>query len=326
MERFFVVLNGSIGTLNHAAVEHWHSKSLGPLAQPDTLPEELQNAIAQSNSLPAALVDIQHRPSNFAKYVHRNDVMRVLAARVALHHKRLNEPPAPLSSGPAITWAERAQEVVLRDFMRWSKGIMTLDVGCAIGPIFPAIFWLCLRFPGSEMLKSSASGSSRMKWPFTCVATEQTEILTFAVDDLQRAAANLDRLVNAEMDKVMLAVSMAPPMAAAMAASPKLCAEMRASVQRAHVMWMGRYCAVRPAPVRRLFGSFRDLFPNHFSCILEFFPPYFHACLHFQKLQNCWTRGGCGRSLPAAAGFSKRSRRSKCKQCLNLHTLRHSGC
>lgn len=303
MARFFVVLNGRIGTLNHAAAEHWHSKSLGPLAQPDTLPEDLQIAIAQSDSLPAALVDIQHRPSNFAKYVHKKDVMRVLAARVALHHKRMNEPPAPPSCGPAIAWAERAQDVVLRDFMCWSKGIMTLDVGCAIGLIFPAIIWLCLRFPGSEMLKSSASGGSRMKWPFTCVATTQTEILTFAVDDLQCAAANIDRLVNAEMDKIMLAVAKAPPVAAAMAASPKLCAEMRASVQRAHVMWMGRYCAVSCAGPRssitRLVSGFVfkafQLHPSVFSAIFSCLSSFSEIAksLDEGRLQTvftcCWT-------------------------------------
>jgi hypothetical protein len=299
--RFFVVLNGRIGTLNHAAAEHWHSKSLGPLAQPDTLPEDLQIAIAQSDSLSAALVDIQHRPSNFAKYVHKKDVMRVLAARVALHHKRLNEPPAPPSCGPAIAWAERAQDVVLRDFMCWSKGIMTLDVGCAIGPIFPAIIWLCLRFPGSEMLKSSSSGGSRMKWPFTCVATTQTEILTFEVDELQCAAANIDRLVNAEMDKIILAVAKAPPVAAAMAASPKLCAEMRASVQRAHVMWMGRYCATHQPPfvdysarfgiVFKAFQLHPSVFPSIFSCLSSF--SEIAKSLDEGRLQTvftcCWT-------------------------------------
>ncbi len=90
------------------------------------------------------------------------------------------------------------------------------------------------------MLKSSASGSNRMKWPFTCVATQKTDVLIFSVPDLQCTASNLDRLINSEMDHVMLAVSKAPPIAAAMQASPKLFAEMKASVQRASVMWMGR--------------------------------------------------------------------------------------
>ena len=90
------------------------------------------------------------------------------------------------------------------------------------------------------MLKSSANGSNRMKWPFTCVATKQTEVLTFSVSDLQCTASTLDRIINCEMDQVMLAVSKAPPIAAAMAASPKLFAEMKVIVQRASVMWVGR--------------------------------------------------------------------------------------
>ena len=92
------------------------------------------------------------------------------------------------------------------------------------------------------MLKNAATGG-RMKWPFTCVATTGSQILSFNMDDLQRAADNIDRVVNEEMDKIMVALAMAPPIAAAMANSSKLCAELRACAERSHVVWMGRCIA-----------------------------------------------------------------------------------
>jgi hypothetical protein len=92
------------------------------------------------------------------------------------------------------------------------------------------------------MLKNAASGG-RMKWPFTCVATTGTEILSFNVEDLQRAAHNIDRAVNDEMDRIMMAVAAAPPIAAAMGKSAKLCAELRACAERSHVVWLGRSSA-----------------------------------------------------------------------------------
>ena len=89
------------------------------------------------------------------------------------------------------------------------------------------------------MLKNTSTGS-RMKWPFTCFATTDTEIISFNVADLENVAASLDHLANAELDRVVLAVSMAPPLAAAMAASPKLCAELRSCAERSNVLWLGR--------------------------------------------------------------------------------------
>jgi hypothetical protein len=89
------------------------------------------------------------------------------------------------------------------------------------------------------MLKNAAT-CGRMKWPFTCVATMDSEILSFDMEDLQRAADNIDRVVNREMDKIMTAVALAPPIAAVAAASPKLCAELRACAERSDVIWLGR--------------------------------------------------------------------------------------
>lgn len=89
------------------------------------------------------------------------------------------------------------------------------------------------------MLKNAATGG-RMKWPFTCVATMESEIFSFDMEDLQRAADNIDRVVNREMDKIMTAVALAPPIAAVAAASPKLCAELRACAERSDVIWLGR--------------------------------------------------------------------------------------
>ncbi len=89
------------------------------------------------------------------------------------------------------------------------------------------------------MLKNTATGS-RMKWPFTCFATTHTEIISFDVTDLENVAASLDQLANAELDRIVQAVSMAPALAAAMAASSKLCAELRSCAERSNVLWLGR--------------------------------------------------------------------------------------
>ena len=95
--------------------------------------------------------------------------------------------------------------------------------------------------PGSEMLKNAAGvGGGRMKWPFTCVATSATELLAFNMADLERAAKNIDRVINSEMDKIMMAITKAAPIVAAAAASAKLSQELRACAERSHVIWMGR--------------------------------------------------------------------------------------
>ncbi len=79
-----------------------------------------------------------------------------------------------------------------------------------------------------------------MKWPFTCVATSATELLAFNMADLERAAKNIDRVINSEMDKIMMAITKAAPIVAAAAASAKLSQELRACAERSHVIWMGR--------------------------------------------------------------------------------------
>jgi hypothetical protein len=105
------------------------------------------------------------------------------------------------------------------------------------------------------MLKNAANGG-RMKWPFTCVATTGTEILSFNMNDLLRAAHNIDRAVNEEMDRIMAAVAVAPPVAAAMAKSAKLSAELRACAERSHVIWLGRYSSSISS------SSFRPMLQN----------------------------------------------------------------
>ncbi len=90
------------------------------------------------------------------------------------------------------------------------------------------------------MLKNAAS-NSRLKWPFTCVTSKDTEVLSFDVADLERTAASIDKAATEDIDKAMQAVASAPPIAAAIAASPKLSADMRACVQRASVFWLPRW-------------------------------------------------------------------------------------
>jgi hypothetical protein len=78
VSRFFVVISGSIGTLNHAAAEGWHRKTQGPLAQMKMLSPALRDAVSSSEYLAPALLDIDAHPMSFAKCVRpfaRRDVV-----------------------------------------------------------------------------------------------------------------------------------------------------------------------------------------------------------------------------------------------------------
>lgn len=132
--RYILVLSGSIGTLNHAAVEHWHSKAHGPLSEMNMLPDDMKKSVADSEFLAGALMELDRRPMTYPKYLHNKEVLRVLAARVALHTQAEEESP-PLSHGPIYSWAERERDVSLHDSTRWHKGVMTLNAGCAIGSL-----------------------------------------------------------------------------------------------------------------------------------------------------------------------------------------------
>ncbi len=99
VSRYFIVVSGSIGTLNHAAVEHWHNKIHGPLAAMDALQYDAQDAAAKSEA-PQALIDtlaeLDRHPMNFPKHIHKKEIMQRLAARI-MHHARLvdGNPPPP---------------------------------------------------------------------------------------------------------------------------------------------------------------------------------------------------------------------------------------
>jgi CRP-like cAMP-binding protein len=133
VSRFFVVISGSIGTLNHAAAENWHLKTQGPLAQMKMLSPAIREAVCSSEHLVPALLDIDAHPMNFCKYLQRKEVLRVLAAAIWSQSCLSNEPAAALTHGPSIAWSERPQDVALHDSMRWSKGVLTLDAYCALG-------------------------------------------------------------------------------------------------------------------------------------------------------------------------------------------------
>jgi hypothetical protein len=99
VSRYFIVVSGSIGTLNHAAVEHWHNKIHGPLAEMDALQHDAQDAISKSDT-PQALLDtlaeLDRHPMNFPKHIHKKGIAQMLAARIQ-HHARLidSTPPPP---------------------------------------------------------------------------------------------------------------------------------------------------------------------------------------------------------------------------------------
>jgi hypothetical protein len=131
--RFFAVISGSIGTLNHAAAEHWHRKTLGPLSEMRMLSPVIREAVSKSDYLAPALLDIDAHPMNFAKYLQRKEVMQVLAASIWSQSCLSNDAVAPLAHGPTIAWAERPHDVALHDSMRWSRGVLTLDASCAFG-------------------------------------------------------------------------------------------------------------------------------------------------------------------------------------------------
>lgn len=139
--RFFAVINGSIGTLNHAAVEHWHRKTLGPLSEMRMLSPAIRDAVSKSDHLAPALLDIDAHPMNFAKYLQRKEVMQVLAASIWSQSCLSNDASAPLAHGPTIAWAERAHDVALHDSMRWSRGVLTLDASCAFGQYLLSAFF-----------------------------------------------------------------------------------------------------------------------------------------------------------------------------------------
>ena len=132
VSRYYFVLSGSIGTLNHAAVEHWHSKALGSLADMRDLPRNLQDLVKKSEHLEEALKDLDKQPLNFSKYIHDGEVMQILAARLALQSHMEDDPPPP-TLGARVCWTLREHEVALHDNMRWNRGIMSLGAGCAIG-------------------------------------------------------------------------------------------------------------------------------------------------------------------------------------------------
>jgi hypothetical protein len=96
------------------------------------LPDDLKKAVADSEHVAGALMELDKRPMSYSKYIHHKEILRILAARVALHAQEEEEAP-PLSHGPSYSWAERERDVSLHDSTRWHKGVMTLNAGCAIG-------------------------------------------------------------------------------------------------------------------------------------------------------------------------------------------------
>lgn len=96
------------------------------------LPDDMKKAVADSEHVAGALVELDRRPMSYSKYIHHKEVLRILAARVALHAEAEEAVP-PLSHGPSYSWAERERDVSLHDSTRWHKGVLTLNAGCAIG-------------------------------------------------------------------------------------------------------------------------------------------------------------------------------------------------